>query len=198
MTAKRWKCLLLSLRWVSSASSVYSLFSLYCFLMNRLSPPASYHLSSCQSERLFERTWDFEGCHCLGWIEFWFIPSFFPLTLNIWFFCIDVQVIDNYLHSFSLCRPFVFLPLHEILPSLPQHGADPTKKNRDGNTPLDLVKDGDTDIQDLLRGDAALLDAAKKGCLARVQKLCSPDNINCRDTQGRNSTPLHLAGKRQE
>lgn len=77
-----------------------------------------------------------------------------------------------------------------------QHGADPTKKNRDGNTPLDLVKDGDTDIQDLLRGDAALLDAAKKGCLARVQKLCSPDNINCRDTQGRNSTPLHLAGKK--
>lgn len=60
---------------------------------------------------------------------------------------------------------------------------------------LDMVKDGDTDIQDLLRGDAALLDAAKKGCLARVQKLCSPENINCRDTQGRNSTPLHLAGK---
>ncbi|KAG5841492.1 hypothetical protein ANANG_G00200060 [Anguilla anguilla] len=73
------------------------------------------------------------------------------------------------------------------------NGADPTKKNRDGNTPLDMVKEGDTDIQDLLRGDAALLDAAKKGCLARVQKLCCPDNINCRDTQGRNSTPLHLA-----
>ncbi|XP_046795810.1 poly [ADP-ribose] polymerase tankyrase-1 isoform X2 [Gallus gallus] len=74
-----------------------------------------------------------------------------------------------------------------------KHGADPTKKNRDGNTPLDLVKEGDTDIQDLLRGDAALLDAAKKGCLARVQKLCTQENINCRDTQGRNSTPLHLA-----
>lgn len=78
-----------------------------------------------------------------------------------------------------------------------QHGADPSKKNRDGNMPLDMVKDGDTDIQDLLRGDAALLDAAKKGCLARVQKLCSPENINCRDTQGRNSTPLHLAGNRR-
>lgn len=64
--------------------------------------------------------------------------------------------------------------------------------------PLDMVKDGDTDIQDLLRGDAALLDAAKKGCLARVQKLCSPENINCRDTQGRNSTPLHLAGDQDE
>ncbi|XP_058043864.1 poly [ADP-ribose] polymerase tankyrase-2 isoform X5 [Ahaetulla prasina] len=94
-----------------------------------------------------------------------------------------------------------FTPLHEaaakgkyeICKLLLQHGADPTKKNRDGNTPLDLVKDGDTDIQDLLRGDAALLDAAKKGCLARMKKLCSPDNVNCRDTQGRHSTPLHLA-----
>jgi len=45
-----------------------------------------------------------------------------------------------------------------------------------------------------LTGDAALLEAAKKGNLARVQKLVSPQNINCRDTQGRNSTPLHLAG----
>ena len=26
-------------------------------------------------------------------------------------------------------------------------------------------------------------------------KLASSQNINCRDTQGRNSTPLHLAGK---
>uniref|UniRef100_A0A8C1GGF7 Poly [ADP-ribose] polymerase n=1 Tax=Cyprinus carpio TaxID=7962 RepID=A0A8C1GGF7_CYPCA len=94
-----------------------------------------------------------------------------------------------------------FTPLHEaaakgkyeICKLLLQHGADPTKKNRDGNTPLDLVKDGDTDIQDLLRGDAALLDATKKGCLSRVKKLCTPDNVNCRDTQGRHSTPLHLA-----
>ncbi|XP_073684338.1 poly [ADP-ribose] polymerase tankyrase-2 isoform X2 [Garra rufa] len=94
-----------------------------------------------------------------------------------------------------------FTPLHEaaakgkyeICKLLLQHGADPTKKNRDGNTPLDLVKDRDTDIQDLLRGDAALLDAAKKGCLGRVKKLCTPDNVNCRDTQGRHSTPLHLA-----
>ncbi|XP_053307185.1 poly [ADP-ribose] polymerase tankyrase-2 isoform X1 [Spea bombifrons] len=94
-----------------------------------------------------------------------------------------------------------FTPLHEaaakgkyeICKLLLQHGADSTKKNRDGNTPLDLVKDGDTDIQDLLRGDAALLDAAKKGCMARLTKLCTPENVNCRDTQGRHSTPLHLA-----
>lgn len=47
----------------------------------------------------------------------------------------------------------------------------------------------------LIAGDAALLEAAKKGNLARVQKLATDENINCRDTQGRNSTPLHLAGK---
>ena len=33
-----------------------------------------------------------------------------------------------------------------------QHGADPQKKTRDGQTPLDLVKEGDTDVADLLRG----------------------------------------------
>lgn len=74
-----------------------------------------------------------------------------------------------------------------------QNGADPTKKNRDGATALDLVREGDQDVSDLLRGNAALLDAAKKGNLARVQRLVTPENINCRDAQGRNSTPLHLA-----
>ncbi|XP_033632864.1 poly [ADP-ribose] polymerase tankyrase-1-like [Asterias rubens] len=94
-----------------------------------------------------------------------------------------------------------FTPLHEaaakgkyeICKLLLKHGADPEKKNRDGHTALDLVKEGDQDVQDLLRGDAALLEAAKKGNLVRVQKLVTPDNINCRDSQGRNSTPLHLA-----
>ncbi|CAL8318004.1 unnamed protein product [Lota lota] len=103
--------------------------------------------------------------------------------------------------SVNVADLWKFTPLHEaaakgkyrICKLLLKHGADPTKKNRGGSTPLDLVKEGEEDIQDLLRGDAALLDAAKKGCLARVKKLCSPENINCRDSQGRNSTPLHLA-----
>lgn len=94
-----------------------------------------------------------------------------------------------------------FTPLHEatakgkhdIVKLLLKHGADPNKKNRDGHTPLDLVREGDQDVADLLRGDAALLDAAKKGNLARVMKLLTPENINCRDSHGRNSTPLHLA-----
>lgn len=94
-----------------------------------------------------------------------------------------------------------FTPLHEaaakgkyeIVKLLLKHGADPHKKNRDGASPLDLVREGDQEVSDLLRGNAALLDAAKKGCLARVTRLVTPENINCRDAQGRNSTPLHLA-----
>lgn len=96
-----------------------------------------------------------------------------------------------------------FTPLHEaaakgkfdICRLLLMNGADGTKKNRDGHTPLDLVRDDDTDVADLLRGDVAILEAAKRGVLDRLQKLVTPENVNCRDTQGRNSTPLHLAGK---
>ena len=103
--------------------------------------------------------------------------------------------------SVNVCDLWRFTPLHEgsakgkyeIVKLLLKHGADPTKKNRDGHTPMDLVKEGDQDVLDLLRGDSALLDAAKKGNLSRVQKLLTPENINCRDSQGRNSTPLHLA-----
>ena len=69
------------------------------------------------------------------------------------------------------------------------------RKNRDNLTALDLVKDQESDLSDLLRGDSALLDAAKKGNLDRVKKLLTTENINCRDKQGRNSTPLHLAGE---
>lgn len=95
-----------------------------------------------------------------------------------------------------------FTPLHEaaakgkfdICRLLLMNGADATKKNRDGHTPFDLVRDDDTDVADLLRGDVAILEAAKRGALDRLQKLVTAENVNCRDTQGRNSTPLHLAG----
>lgn len=105
--------------------------------------------------------------------------------------------------SVNVADLWKFTPLHEaaakgkceIVRLLLRHGADPNKKNRDGSTPLDLVREGDQDVADLLRGNSALLDAAKKGNLTRVQRLVTQDNINCRDAQGRNSTPLHLAGE---
>ena len=94
-----------------------------------------------------------------------------------------------------------FTPLHEaaakgkydICKLLLKHGAEPTKKNRDGKTALDLVREEDEDISDLLRGDEALLEAARKGELPRILKLINTTNVNCRDVNGRNSSPIHLA-----
>ena len=93
-----------------------------------------------------------------------------------------------------------FTPLHEaaakgkydIVKLLLQHKADPSKKNRDGHTPLDLVKDNDHYLIDLLKGDFSPLDAAKKGNLTRFMRLLTAENVNCRDPQGKNSTPLWL------
>jgi hypothetical protein len=56
-----------------------------------------------------------------------------------------------------------------------KHGADAQKKNRDSMLPIDLCKE--EDIADLLQGSSALLDAAKKGNLAKLKKLLSPENI---------------------
>ncbi|KAG8040195.1 hypothetical protein G9C98_000765 [Cotesia typhae] len=103
--------------------------------------------------------------------------------------------------SVNVADLWKFTPLHEaaakgkcdIVRLLLRHGADAGKKNRDNATPLDLVREGDQDVADLLRGNISLLDASKKGNLGRVQKLLTAENINCRDAQGRNSTPLHLA-----
>jgi len=92
-----------------------------------------------------------------------------------------------------------FTPLHEavakskyqIVKYLLENGADPTRRNRDGNLPIDLCKD--EDIADLLQSNSALLEAAKKGNLEKIKKLVTPENINVRDPNGRHSTMLHLA-----
>ncbi|CDQ88988.1 unnamed protein product [Oncorhynchus mykiss] len=47
------------------------------------------------------------------------------------------------------------------------------------------VRNSDVDYQ--------LLEAAKAGDLDTVKSLCSPQNVNCRDLEGRHSTPLHFA-----
>ncbi|XP_065175426.1 poly [ADP-ribose] polymerase tankyrase-like [Sycon ciliatum] len=94
-----------------------------------------------------------------------------------------------------------FTPLHEaaakgkfdICRLLIQNGADAGKKNRDNQTPLDLVKETDVDIKDLLRGDGAILELSRKGEVGRLACVLTKDNVNCRDSSGRNSTPLHLA-----
>ncbi|KHJ42648.1 Poly(ADP-ribose) polymerase catalytic domain protein [Trichuris suis] len=102
----------------------------------------------------------------------------------------------------NACDLWKFTPLHEaaangkfdICKLLLSHGADRSLVNRDGETPLDLVKDSNSDIADLLKGDVAILEAAKRGELDKLRKLITAGNVNCHDEKGRNSTPLHLAG----
>nr|VZI37613.1 unnamed protein product [Spirometra erinaceieuropaei] len=86
-----------------------------------------------------------------------------------------------------------------VVELLLQFGADVHAKDKGGLVPLHNAcsyghaKDTDSLVYDILRGDIAVLEAAKRGNLSKIQRLIIPENINCRDTQGRNSTPLHLA-----
>lgn len=64
--------------------------------------------------------------------------------------------------------------------------------NSSNEKPIDLANN-DEEVRELLLGDAALLDAAKCGNLPKVMRLLTPNNVNCKDTEGRNSTALHLA-----
>lgn len=54
---------------------------------------------------------------------------------------------------------------------------------------------GAEDVYNLLRGDEAVLEAAKEGNIERIRKIVIPATVNCRDIRGRFSTPLHLAGE---
>lgn len=54
---------------------------------------------------------------------------------------------------------------------------------------------GAEDVIDLLRGDDAVLEAAKDGDVEKMRRILMPSTINCRDLRGRYSTPLHLACK---
>lgn len=111
-------------------------------------------------------------------VEFLVRYGVFVNVVDLWKFIFFYEVVVK--GKYEICKFFL------------KYGVDLIKKNRDGNIFLDLVKEGDIDIQDLLRGDVVLLDVVKKGCLVRVQKFCIFENINCRDIQGRNLIFLYL------
>lgn len=105
-------------------------------------------------------------------------------AVDLWKFSPVSGILPSYSYGQN-CMKYLFLnfQLHEavakgkyeIVKFLLKHGADATKKNRDSMLPIDLCKD--EDIADLLQGNSALLEAAKKGNLAKVKKLLSPENI---------------------
>lgn len=94
-----------------------------------------------------------------------------------------------------------FTPLHEaaikgkveVCIVLLQSGADSGVKNADGKTPHDLA---DPAAKAVLNGSyrkEELLEAARTGNEEKLMSLLTPLNVNCHASDGRKSTPLHLA-----
>lgn len=77
--------------------------------------------------------------------------------------------------------------------ALLQHGANLNIRNSEQKTPLDLA---DENTRPVLTGEYRkdeLLDAARSGAEDRLLPLLTPLNVNCHASDGRRSTPLHLA-----
>ncbi|KAG7298470.1 hypothetical protein JYU34_018099, partial [Plutella xylostella] len=94
-----------------------------------------------------------------------------------------------------------YTPLHEaaakgkldVCIALLQHGADPNIRNSEGKTPLDLA---DAATRPVLTGEYCagdVLEAARAGADDRLAALLTPLNVNVHASDGRRSTPLHLA-----
>ena len=76
-----------------------------------------------------------------------------------------------------------------------QNGADLKIKNLDGKTPLDLNSSNEN-VKALLSGEYRkneILEAARNGQEDVLIQLLTPLNVNCHVSDGRKSTPLHLA-----
>lgn len=77
--------------------------------------------------------------------------------------------------------------------ALLQHGANAELRNSENKTPLDLA---DANTKPILTGEHRkdeLLEAARLGDEQRLLELLNPLNVNCHASDGRRSTPLHLA-----
>lgn len=90
-----------------------------------------------------------------------------------------------HLISFFICHTFTI--------ALLQHGANPNIRNSEQKTALDLADDN---TRPVLTGEYRkdeLLEAARSGAEDRLLALLTPLNVNCHASDGRRSTPLHLA-----
>lgn len=88
------------------------------------------------------------------------------------------------------------------------HSADPNVVSLQGYLPVQLAKENvlkifredkkstkETSQESTAELESQLLEASKSGDLATVKKIISLNSriVNCRDSEGRNSTPLHFA-----
>lgn len=83
--------------------------------------------------------------------------------------------------------------LSVLILALLQHGADPGIRNSEGKTALELAEGS---ARAVLSGEYRkedLLEAARAGGEEKLASLLNPLNVNCHASDGRRSTPLHLA-----
>lgn len=81
----------------------------------------------------------------------------------------------------------------DVCLALLQHGANVELRNSENKTALDLA---DANTKPILTGEYRkdeLLEASRLGDEQRLLELLNPLNVNCHASDGRRSTPLHLA-----
>lgn len=81
----------------------------------------------------------------------------------------------------------------ECLTALLQHGADPSIRNTEGKTAVEVAEGGPRAVLTGEHRKEELLEAARAGAEERLVALLTPLNVNCHASDGRRSTPLHLA-----
>ena len=76
-------------------------------------------------------------------------------------------------------------------------GADPTALNVEGKSSVDIggseIFEQNDDENPSGDVNVMFLEAARSGDIDTVKRLCNSNNVNCRDMEGRHSTPLHFA-----
>lgn len=80
-----------------------------------------------------------------------------------------------------------------MLTALLQHGADPSIRNTEGKTAVEVAEAGPRSVLTGEHRKEELLEAARAGAEDRLVALLTPLNVNCHASDGRRSTPLHLA-----
>lgn len=77
--------------------------------------------------------------------------------------------------------------------ALLQHGADINIRTTEGKTALDLAEAGTRQVLSGEYRKEEVLEAARSGAEDKLTSLLNPLNVNCHASDGRRSTPLHLA-----
>lgn len=77
--------------------------------------------------------------------------------------------------------------------ALLQHGADISIRTTEGKTALELAETGTLAVLSGEYRKEEILEAARSGAEEKLTSLLNPLNVNCHASDGRRSTPLHLA-----